>query len=254
MTEIQTNPENEKSNLEEKTFRFEKYKFNVDLLKWLIGSVALVIVTTIIDRGFKERTAGIQEMQAYDKYVEIILKADNIEDRWKLSEYFSTVTPTERLRDRWIAYKDYISEDYKIFKTLKEKEFELNKQKNAIFTKDTLSETDKKLNEVQNQLAPFEKRLINSGDFYEAQLWEDKGFSFLINRDVLSAIDAFRNSENSYHQFHQVYEIAKYLNENKSKLSDAKSYFWKTAFGKIANEYSWKMPIETKNKLIENSK
>ena len=41
----------------------------IDLAKWLIVSVGLVIMTTIIDQGFKDRAAGIVEMGAYDKYV-----------------------------------------------------------------------------------------------------------------------------------------------------------------------------------------
>lgn len=257
--------EEEKLSLEEKTLRFEKYKFNIELLKWFIVSVALVLITMIIDKGFKERTAGVQEMQAYDKYVEIILKADNIEDRWKLSEYFSNVTPTDRLRERWIAYKDYISNDYKIFQELKKKEFEL-KQKDSSFIEKIGSQTDLKLNAIQNKLAPFEKKLIGDinlnethisnskpKDFNTATSWEQKGFSSLINKDVISAIDAFRNSEKSYNQFHQVYEIANYLDKNKSKLSNPQDPFWKTAFTKIATEYSWKMPVEIKNKLIEKS-
>ena len=94
--------------MDENEIKFEKYKFNVELLKWFIGSVVLVVATIIIDRGYRERTAGIQEMEVYDKYVDVILKADNIEERWKLTEYFSVVTPTERLRERWILYRDTI--------------------------------------------------------------------------------------------------------------------------------------------------
>lgn len=30
-------------------FSFEKYKYKVELIKWLIGSVVLVAMTTIID-------------------------------------------------------------------------------------------------------------------------------------------------------------------------------------------------------------
>lgn len=260
-------PENEILGLKDQNLKFEKYKFNIELLKWFIGSVAIVLITMIIDKGFKERTAGVQEMEAYDKYVDIILKADNIEERWKLSQYFSNVTPTDRLRERWVAYKDSISKDYKTFKDLKEKEFEL-KQKSESLTQEKTSQTDLKLNEIQNQLEPFEKKLIsdknlieiqnqhpstNPKDFNTATSWEQKGFSFLISKDVVNAIDAFRNSEKSYNKFHQVYEIANYLDKNKSKLSNPQDPFWKIAYRKIATDFSWKMPLETKNTLIKNS-
>lgn len=115
MTETRSNPQIQEPNQGESNMNYEKFKFLIELAKWFIGSVVLVIVTVIIDKGFKERSAGIQEMQAYDKYVDIILEADNIEERWKLSEYFAIVTPTDRLRERWVAYKDSIEEDYRKF-------------------------------------------------------------------------------------------------------------------------------------------
>lgn len=101
-------------------------------------------------------------------------------------------------------------------------------QKNALLRKDSISETDKKLNEIHNKLAPFEKRLTNTTDYGSAQVWEEKGFSYLINRDVANAINAFTSSENTYKQYHQVYEIAMYLSRNKSKLIESNSEFWKT--------------------------
>jgi hypothetical protein len=251
MSEFQ-NQLNQELKLPDDTLKFEKYKFNIELLKWFIGSVALVAITFIVDNGYKERTAGIQEMQVYDKYVETILKADNIEDRWKLAQYFSTVTPTKRLRERWCAYRDSISNDYKIFKKLKEQKFQLQ-QKDTALHKVEMSTTDLKLNTIQNQLAPFEKKLIGSSDLNTAMSWEQKGFSFLLAKDVLNAIDAFRNSENSFNQFHQAYEIANYLEIHKTTLQNPESSYWKTTFKKIATDYSWKMPPDIKNKLIENT-
>jgi len=254
MTDIPADPDKEKLNSEETRLKFEKYKFMVELFKWFIGSVVLVIITVIIDKGFKERTAGIQEMQAYDKYVEVILKADNIEERWKLSEYFATVTPTDRLRDRWKAYKDSINADYIKFKKLNEKEYELQIQRNDTMSRETLSKLDKQLKEIQNQKAQYETKLTSSNNISSAQDWEEKGFLYLLNKDVENAILSFRNSENSYNQYHQVYEISKYLIENKSKLAESNSEFWKTAFKKIAADYSWEMPSDIRNKLLENAK
>lgn len=100
----------------------------------------------------------------------------------------------------------------------------------------------------------FEKRLTNTIDYGSAQVWEEKGFSYLINRDVANAINAFTSSENTYKQYHQVYEIAMYLTRNKSKLISSNSEFWKTALKKIATDYSWGMPLDIKTKLLEYSK
>ena len=127
----------------------------IEFSKWYIVSVAIVFAAKIVESSFTERETGIKEMQVYDKYVETILEADNIEARWKLAEYFSTVTPTERLRDRWLAYKDTIKADYLKFKELEEKEIEL-------LSKDSLTSNQKNtLNTLQMEKAKYEKRLVN---------------------------------------------------------------------------------------------
>ncbi len=71
----------------------EKY---IELFKWFISSVVIVSVTLIVDTGFKDRETGIEEIKVYNQYVDIILNAEDIEQRWRLVEYFATVTPTER--------------------------------------------------------------------------------------------------------------------------------------------------------------
>ncbi|MEQ8907490.1 pilin [Ekhidna sp.] len=126
----------------------------IEISKWYIVSVAIVFSAKTIEAGFTEREAGIKEMQVYDKYVATILEADNIETRWKLAQYFSTVTPTERLRDRWIAYKDTIKSDYKKFKELEETE-------NKLLSQATLTqEEQQKLNTVQQEKATYERSLL----------------------------------------------------------------------------------------------
>ncbi|WP_347069271.1 hypothetical protein [Flavobacterium sp. WV_118_3] len=87
----------------------------------------------------------------------------------------------------------------------------------------------------------------------QAQKFEADGFHYLLEKDVDNAISAFRKSENSHNGFHQVYEIAVYLNKNKSQLLDANSEFWKEAYRKIATDYSWRMPEDVKQKLTAAS-
>jgi hypothetical protein len=232
--------------MDDNEIRFEKYKFNVELFKWFIGSVVLVVATIIIDRGYRERTAGIQEMEVYDKYVDVILKADNIEERWKLTEYFSVVTPTERLRERWILYRDTIKVDYYRYRELKKKELEL--------TNDTASNKEE-IEKIQLEIRSLNHRLTKSGsnDITAAKLHESEGFSNLINKDVEGSINSFNASETSYNSYHQVYEIGRYLNSNKDKLKDKDSPFWKEVYAKILNDMSWKMPADIKDKLSDLS-
>jgi uncharacterized protein (UPF0216 family) len=95
---------------------FEKFKYKVELFKWLIGSVALVVMTAIIDWGFKDRAAGLQEIQQYDKYATelIVLNNDPVKKRM-LAQFFSKVTPSEKLRDGWEKYFAEVDLEYKAF-------------------------------------------------------------------------------------------------------------------------------------------
>lgn len=95
---------------------FEKFKYKVELFKWLIGSVALVVMTAIIDWGFKDRAAGLQEIQQYDKYATelIVLNNDPVKKRM-LAQFFSKVTPSEKLRDGWEKYFEEVDLEYKAF-------------------------------------------------------------------------------------------------------------------------------------------
>jgi len=93
---------------------FEKYKFKVELFKWLIGSVALVIMTTIINWGFKDREAGLMEIQQYDKYAsDLIVLNNNPANKRMLAQFFSKVTPSEKLRKGWELYYEAVDAEYK---------------------------------------------------------------------------------------------------------------------------------------------
>jgi len=104
------------TNSDDPETSFEKYKYKVELFKWLIGSVALVIMTTIIDWGFKDRAAGMQEIEQYDKYATelIVLNNDPVKKRM-LAQFFSKVTPSEKLREGWEKYFHEVDVEYKEF-------------------------------------------------------------------------------------------------------------------------------------------
>jgi len=217
--------------------RFDQY---IELFKWFISSVAIVVVTLIIDTGFRERETGINEMKLYSDYVDVILQANNIEERYKLADYFATVTPTDRLRVRWIEYRNTIVESYMEFQTLKIKEAQL-----LASNKDV----SKELIEIQNKMKKHEGGLVGSHNIELATEWEANGFDFLIKKDVVSAIDAFKKSEESFHGFHSVHEIYLYLSRNKLVLNNQDSKGWKKVYREILKRYSWKMPEEQKSIL-----
>jgi hypothetical protein len=86
-------------------------------------------------------------------------------------------------------------------------------------------------------------------DYNQAKQYELEGFNALVNKNVETAIELFTKSENSYNNYHQVYEIAKYLKENKKKLDNPQSEFWDEAYKKIIAEFSWGMTNEIKEKI-----
>jgi|GEM_PF-710366 len=151
----------------------EKLKLIIDLVKWFITSVVIVVVTLIIDSSFRARTAGLEEMEAFDGYVETILKANNIEERWKLSEFFSTVTPTERLRVRWVEYRQAITADYEEFRRLERERIRLERREdslsaaatNAAAAQDSNAarlENAVRLKDIQRRMEQFEQRLVEN--------------------------------------------------------------------------------------------
>jgi hypothetical protein len=181
-------------------FEFEKYKYYISIVKWEIGSVVLVVLAGIINNGFQERNAGIQEMQAFDKYVEIILKADNIEERWKLSEFFSTVTPTERLRSKWVDYNRNIRSDYDTFKKLKESELALTEEKSLAIGKEKFQEVNIKLNKIRKQLEPFEKKLASTNASIDRNVELEK-FEFVPNQNYRPVKSSNVDPESSLKKF-----------------------------------------------------
>ncbi len=94
-------------------------------------------------------------MQVYDKYVDLILEADNIEKRWKLAEYFATVTPTDRLRERWVEYQGKLQDDYDEYKKLLADEQKLEKLDTSA------TDPESALEIIQRQKAVYERPLVS---------------------------------------------------------------------------------------------
>jgi len=87
-----------------------------------------------------------------------------------------------------------------------------------------------------------------------AKEMEKKGYDALLDKNVKDAIQYFKDSENSFNGYNQVYEIAFYLNGAQKDLLSKDSTSWKQAYKKILTDFSWKMPAAYKAKLIKQSK
>ncbi len=82
-----------------------------------------------------------------------------------------------------------------------------------------------------------------------AKLYERQGFDALLQKDVVTAIDRFTQSENAYNGYHMVYDIAQYLQKNQKTLGSKDPEVWKKTYTTLLKEYSWRMPEQAKSEL-----
>lgn len=95
---------------------FEKYKMKMNLFKWITGTLGIAIITMIINWGFKDRAVGMDEISKYDKYTtDLLVLNDNPVKKRMLAQFFSTVTPSNKLKDGWKKYYIEVNKDYQKF-------------------------------------------------------------------------------------------------------------------------------------------
>jgi len=82
-----------------------------------------------------------------------------------------------------------------------------------------------------------------------ARRYEIDGFNYLLKRDVDRAIISFVKCENSYNQYHQAYEIAKYLKKQRKELTKENLEKWRNVYIEICSKYSYGMPEYIKIKM-----
>jgi hypothetical protein len=88
---------------------------------------------------------------------------------------------------------------------------------------------------IPSQVIPYKISPIKN--YEKAIEFETKGFQDLINQDLISAINNFIKSENSFNGFHQVYEISKFLKKELSKEAKDEE-FWKNIYNIILRDYN----------------
>jgi len=110
------NKELSKKDNAKKSLSLEKYKETIDLLKWIIGTAGVTIITLIINWGFKDREQGMSEILQYDKYAtELIIFNDNPINKRMIAQFFSHVTPSGKLKKGWQDYYKEVDAEYRSF-------------------------------------------------------------------------------------------------------------------------------------------
>ena len=114
-----TNPDTAVSDVASQiteNIEFEKYKMKMNLFKWITGTLGIAIITMIINWGFKDRAVGMDEISKYDKYTtDLLVLNDNPVKKRMLAQFFSTVTPSNKLKDGWKEYYIEVNKDYTKF-------------------------------------------------------------------------------------------------------------------------------------------
>ena len=231
----------------------EKLKIWIDLGKWGVASVAMVIMTQIIDAGFKDREVGLNEIKEYNNYITLVTDYNKIAERRLLAQYFAYVTPSDKLRKGWVDYYKIVDKEY--LALLEEKELKTEELKNLKSTETSVIQQES-VRQIQNEIEKIDMELTptftpagKTMDIDAAKTWEEIGFQSLLDKDIDNAILAFGNSEKAYNSYHQVYEIQRFLSLRKKSGDKRDDAFWKDIYKKIITEYSWKMPEEIKKDL-----
>ena len=153
-------------------------KIWIDFIKWAVVSVALVLISLIIDSGFKDRELGIGELNEYGRYVDLITDYNKVAERRLLAQFFAYVSPSEKLREGWEKYFEVVNAEYD--STISEKEAISNTIEKIDTTKADQRKIKKELEikrrELEIQTTPtFDVKEIGKVEFHPIQPSETLG-------------------------------------------------------------------------------
>ena len=247
--------------------KFEKFKLWMNFGKWLVGTLGIAIVTMIINKGFKDRALGMDEISQYDRYAtELLVLNTNPVKKRMIAQFFSKVTPSDKLKCGWEDYFKAVDSEYIEYNCINDK---LYKKYDELMKKDDLSNYDKyKMNEIQKklQLVAFEssgpvtmpskdKSLASNEEFQKmitkklsANDFEKLGFENLINKDYENAVNNFKNSYARFPTLHSVDEIYHLLKAQKPNSNND----WIKIYQTIIDNYSWSLPSDTSARLVKS--
>lgn len=125
----------------------------IELGKWFMVSVAIVLATAIVNDGFRERDQDVKEMQVFDKYTTVVLEADGVEKRKLLTEYFASVSPDGRIKTAWENYKKVVE--------IQVKEYRDNQAKLQALTEKTAQGTATPAEKAQREVLATSLSMAN---------------------------------------------------------------------------------------------
>lgn len=132
-----------------------------DFLKWIIGSVVLVLITTIIDSGLKSRDIGVKEGELYSKFMtDSIIFNENIRRKYELARFFKSVSVSEEVRKGWVIYFEEIKAEYKVTKDSAQIVQKQSEELNIKITKNENDTSKNSIDELTKYIALKNKEII----------------------------------------------------------------------------------------------
>ncbi|WP_161626825.1 peptidoglycan-binding protein [Desulfospira joergensenii] len=95
----------------EATMDNERLKIWIGFVKFLLGTVILGLVTTFVNNEIQNREIELKEIEQLGKFIDHALTED-VGVRKRFAHYFSKVTRSERLRERWSEYYADVEKEF----------------------------------------------------------------------------------------------------------------------------------------------
>ena len=249
----------------------ERLKIWLELGKWSIGSVAIVIATIIIDSGFKDRQINVTEMEQYYKFINYVANSDSngLGKLRSIAEFYKIMTISEKAKECWESYYDTINRRYNINLAKKDS---TDRLRDSLIKKAERYTADPDLNDrilvLQASSDVYSKalwsenkpdKIINTeANPKTARYFEKLGLNALINGRIDEANEHFKNCEASYPSYHNALEISNLLTENAEKYNNSDEKGKKAILFKIQNDilnkFSWGLTSEDKKELEKINK
>lgn len=129
----------------------ERFKAWLTFWQFVLGTVVVGLASMFISHQIQTREVEIKEQEANAKFLEQALQED-VGVRRRLAQYFSHVTRSEKLRERWREYSKIVESEYQA--TLAEKERVQEKIENKNTDAVTRDQLQLRIAELERQLSP----------------------------------------------------------------------------------------------------
>ncbi len=130
----------------------ERFQIWINFAQFFIGTFILGVVTLLVNNKIQEREIEIKEQEQIGTLVDKALD-ENVESRLRLAKFYSTVTRSNEIRERWGIYRGELQKEFDALlakANTKQKEINDAEKNNipAIKIEELKSERDSALEEI----------------------------------------------------------------------------------------------------------